>query len=155
MVKRDYQADLQGKGIAKAFASNQRVSLKYASEICREIKGKPLERAEKFLMNVIEKKEFLPLVKYNKKIPHRKGESKSGVKSGRYPQKTCKAVLGLLNSVKTNADFKGLDAENLLIVHAFASQGFRRLAHQPKGKISGKGWKRKSAHIEIIAREKA
>jgi ribosomal protein L22 len=58
MVKRDYQADLQGKGIAKAFASNQRVSLKYASEICREIKGKPLERAEKFLMNVIEKKNF-------------------------------------------------------------------------------------------------
>ncbi|MDD5148213.1 MAG: 50S ribosomal protein L22 [Candidatus ainarchaeum sp.] len=153
MTKRDYQVDLQGKDTARAFASNQRVSLKYANEICREIKGKRLERAEKFLQNILDKKEFLPLVKYHGKVPHRKGESRSGVKAGRYPQKVSKAFLGLLNSVKANADFKGLGTENLLIVHAFASQGFRRFAHQPKGKIAGKGWKRKSAHIEIVVRE--
>ena len=153
MTKRDYQADLQAKNTARAFASNQRISQKYATEVCREIRGKRVERAEQFLRNILVKKEFLPLVKYHGKIPHRKGDSKSGVKAGRYPVKVCEAFLNLLNSVKANADFKGLDAENLLIVHAFASQGFRRFAHQPKGKISGKGWRRKSAHIEIIARD--
>ncbi|HLD58530.1 MAG TPA: 50S ribosomal protein L22 [archaeon] len=153
MAKRNYQAVVHGKNIARAFASNRPISLKYSVEICREIRGKRLQRAESFLNNVLSHKEFLPLRQYRGKIPHRKGDSQSGVKSGRYPKNACMAFLDLLNSAKANADFKGMDAENLIIVHAFASQGFKRSSHQPKGKISGKPWKRKSAHIEVIVRE--
>ncbi|MCX6798754.1 MAG: hypothetical protein NTW59_01500 [Candidatus Diapherotrites archaeon] len=46
-----------------------------------------------------------------------------------------------------------MGTDNLLIAHCFASQGFRRIGFQPKGKIAGKRRKRKSAHIEIVVTE--
>jgi len=153
MVKRNYQAEVQGKGIARAFSANSRISLKYATEMCREIRGKRLDKAVAMLERIAEKKDFLPLKKFNRKVAHRKGQSKSGVKSGRYPVKACKAFVALLESVKANADFKGLDSENLLIAHAFSSMGVSRYGMQSKGRIGGKRRKRKSTHIEVIVRE--
>ena len=58
-----------------------------------------------------------------------------------------------LEELKSNADYKGLDAENLLIVHGFASQGYARISFQSQGRISGKRRKRKATHLELIARE--
>ena len=154
MVKKNYQAEIaEKKNIAKAMAKNQHISVKYSTEICREIKGKLVKKAIERLERIIEQKEFLPLKKYNKKVPHRKGDSVSGVKSGRFPESTCRTFLKLLESVKANADFKGMDAENLAIVHCFASSGFKRRSMQPKGKISGKVRRKKSSHIEIVVME--
>lgn len=154
MVKKNYQARVRDeKAAAKAIAKNQPISTKYATEICREIKGERLDKAEKRLHAIIEKREFLPLRKYNKKVAHRRGESRSGVKSGRFPQKACGVFLNLLESVKANADFKGLDSENLMVAHCFASRGFGRRSVQPKGHIAGKRRRRKSTHVEVIVRE--
>ena len=154
MVKKAYQVKVRDeKKVAKAIAKNQQVSTKYATEMCREIKAKKLSKVKKTLQRIIDKQEFLPLRTYNRKVAHRKGESKSGVKSGRYPKLACNAFIKLLESVQANADFKGLDSENLLIAHAFASQGFRRYSFQSKGRISGKRRRRKSTHIEVIVRE--
>lgn len=155
MSKKNYNYEFKGSEakLAKAFLSNQRASLKYSTEFGRELKGKKLDKAQAFLMNVIEKKEFLPLRRYTKKVPHRRGDAKSFTKTGRYPQKTAKVLLKLLGLVKANADYKGLDSENLLIVHFFASQGFKRIGHQAKGAISGKRRQKQSAHLEIIVRE--
>jgi len=154
MVKKNYQKKVRSeKKSAKAIAKNQPVSTKYATEMCREIKMTKLANAEKKLNRILAKQEFLPLRKYNKKVAHRKGRSVSGVKSGRYPEKICKVFLSLLESVKANADFKGLDSENLLIIHCFASRGFARRSVQPKGHISGKRRKKKSTHVEVIVTE--
>jgi large subunit ribosomal protein L22 len=154
MVKKGYQAKVRDeKKAAKAIAKNQPVSLKYATEMCREIKGKKLNNVQKRVKRILEKEEFLPLRKYNKKVAHRKGNAVSGVKSGRFPEKVCNVFLSLLDSVKANADFKGLDSENLLISHCFASRGFARRSVQSKGHISGKRRRRKSAHIEVIVME--
>lgn len=154
MVKKEYQVKVKDeKKVAKAIAKNQAVSTKYATEMCREIKGKNLSKVEKRIQRIVDKQEFLPLRKYNKKVAHRKGETKSGVKSGRYPEKLCSMFLKLLETVKANADFKGLDSENLLIAHCFASHGFSRRSIQPKGHIAGKRRKRKSTHVEIIVTE--
>ena len=154
MVKKNYQAVVRNeKKIAKAIAKNQPVSTKYATELCKYVKGKKVSIVEKTLQRIIEKQEFLPLKKYNKKVAHRAGESKNGVKSGRFPGKLCSMFLVLLDSVKANADFKGLDSENLMIAHCFASRGFTRRSVQPKGAISGKRRRRKSTHVEVIVRE--
>ena len=144
MVKKTYQAEIGTANSARAYSANSRVSTKYATEICREIRGKRVDKAVAFLGRVATQEEFLPLKQYNRKVAHRKGESKSGVKSGRYPKLACNAFIKLLESVQANADFKGLDSENLLIAHAFASQGFRRYSFQSKGRISGKRRRRKS-----------
>jgi large subunit ribosomal protein L22 len=154
MVKKNYQAMVGGeKKVARAMAKNQPVSTKYATELCREMRGKRLSDVEKRIERIRDGQEFLPLKQYNKKVPHRKGDSASGVKSGRFPRNLCRAMLKILESVKANADFKGLDSENLLIVHCFASHGFARAGMQAKGKISGKRRYKKSTHIEVIVRE--
>ena len=154
MVKKDYQAKVGNeKKIARAIAKNQPVSTKFATELCREMRGKTLSSVEERLERIRDGKEFLPLRQYNKKVPHRKGDSSSGVKSGRFPRNLCGVVLKLLESVKANADFKGLDSENLLVVHCFASHGFARGGMQSKGKISGKRRYNKSTHIEVIVTE--
>lgn len=154
MVKRNYNYTIANeKKIAKAFVSNARISAKYSTEFCRELKGKRVDKAEKFLRDVLEQKRFLPLRLYNKKVGHRKGVAQSFVKSGRFPERTCRVFLDLLNSVKANADYKGLNAENLIIEHLFASRGWRRLGHQAQGRIAGKRHRQKSTHLEVIVRE--
>ena len=151
MVKKGYQKKVKNeKKIAKASASNKPISIKYATEMCREIKGRPIDKVERSLKRIINKEEFLPLRKYVKKVAHRKGASKSKTKTGRYPKNVCRAFLELLESAKANADFKGLDTDNLLVYHAFASMGFRRHSVQPKGHISGRRRRRKSTHIEVM-----
>ncbi len=152
MVKKTYQVEINDeKNIAKAIKANAHVSLKYSTEMVRELKGKPVDKAEKFLQRILAHEDFLPLRKYVKKIGHRKG--KTGTATGKFPEKICKAFLELIASAKANAINKGLDEKKLIIQHMFASEGYRRVSYQSKGKIGGKRRHNKSTHIEIIVRE--
>jgi len=154
MVKKEYQAMAEKRDkTAKAVMKNQRASLKYSLEIVREIKGKRLGKASRFLKNVLAHKEYLPLKRHMKKVGHRKGDAKSGVKSGRYPTGTVNVWLMLLDSVKANADYRGLEVKDLVIAHAFASQGYKRMGYQSQGRISGKRRAKKAVHIEVVVRE--
>ena len=158
MSKKNYNVQFSTgneKKIAKAIAANAPVSLKYSIEISREIKGKKLSKAIQFLQDITEMKRHLPLRRYNKEVPHRKGNAISHTKTGRYPKKCALKWIELLKQLKANADYKGLNSENLLIIHAFASKGVGRTSHQAQGKISGKMREKKAAHLEAIAREAA
>jgi len=156
VVKKNYQMQVQHqKSTARAMMTNRPVSLKYSLEIISNIKGKRLDSALAFLNRILRKEEFLPLRMYNKKVGHKKGDAKGFSKSGRYPTRCVKAFIELLEAARSNADYKGLDSENLLIQHMFASQGFARNSYQSQGRISGKRRKSKSAHLEIIVREVA
>ncbi|MDO8427592.1 MAG: 50S ribosomal protein L22 [Candidatus Diapherotrites archaeon] len=154
-MKNGYQEQIDLPNVAKAMSKNRPVSVKYATEICREIKGKPVQKALNFLQNVIDQKDYLPMRKFVRNIPHRKGQSKSHVKSGRFPVKACKAFIELINSAKHNAEQKGLNEQTLMVRHAFASYGFKRQFMQGKGHIGGKSREHKSAHIEVILQEMA
>ena len=153
MVKKNYQVSAASGKIAKAMMKNKPVSLKYSLEIISNIKGQPVEKALVWLGRISRMENFLPLRKYNKKVGHRKGDSQMFAKAGRYPVRCVNALIELLQTVKANADYKGMDSENLLITHMFASQGFARMSYQSQGRISGKARKRKSTHLEVIVRE--
>jgi len=156
MVKKNYQEEAGRDAItAKSMMKNKPVSLKYSTEICREIRGKPVEKAEMFLNRILTHESFLPLKRYNKKVAHRKGDSVSGVKSGRFPKKTCEIFLELIENVKANAENKGLDTDRLLVKHCFACCGFRRYTAQPKGRVAGRRRRHKSVHLEVIVQEVA
>lgn len=139
--------------MARAISTNRPASVKYSMEISRAIKGKKLSAAQQFLEDVMEQKRFLSLKVYNKKVAHRKGNSVDGVKSGRYPIKTCRQWVKLLKNVRSNADVKGLSIEKLKVVHANATKGFARMSNQSQGRISGKRREAKSSHLEIIVCE--
>ena len=153
MVKTTYQVGAESPKVAKAMMKNKPVSLKYSLEIISNIKGQRVEKSIAWLKRIASMKDFLPLRVYNKKVGHRKGEAQHYSKIGRYPIRCVNAFIELLESVKSNADYKGLDSENLMITHMFASQGYSRMSYQHQGRISGKARKTKATHIEVIVRE--
>lgn len=154
MTKRNYQTKVgQESKTAKAITTNAPISLKFSTEIAKQIKSKNVDKVISWLKRIENKEEFLPLKKYNKKVAHRKGETKEGTKSGRYPKKAVTTWINLLESAKNNADFKGLDEEKLIILHAFASSGINRYSYQSKGRIGGKARRKNATHIEVIVSE--
>lgn len=106
---------------AKAYARELRISPKYASELCRELRGRKLEDARAFLEDLMKMAKPLPLRRYKKGVAHRKGLRKAY--AGRYPVKAAKAVMKVLGSAESNAEYKGLDVEKLRIRHISANKG--------------------------------
>ena len=153
MVKKEYQADKISKKTASVMMKNKPISLKYSLEIISTVKGKRVDKTIAWLERIVNEEEYLPLRKYNRKVGHKKGDAKGMSKSGRYPKRTVKAFMEILESVKANADYKGLDSDNLLISHMFASQGFSRVSYQSQGRISGKKRQKKSVHLEVVVLE--
>jgi len=154
MAKNNYQATVGKKSdTARAMLTNAPVSLKYSVEVCNQIKTMPVNKAIAFMQRIYNHEEFLPLRVYNSKVAHRKGDSRAGVKSGRYPEKVAQEFIKLFELVKANADNKGLDAEKLLIIHIYANAGINRFSYQSKGRIAGKARRRNATNIEVIVQE--
>jgi large subunit ribosomal protein L22 len=154
MGNANYQAEVGKESkTARAYFGSAPISLKYSTELCNQIKTRPVNKSIEYLKRIIAHEEYLPLKRYNKKVAHRKGNAVNGVKAGRYPEKVCNEFIKLLELAKSNADFKGLDAEKLLIIHAFANMGMNRFSYQSKGKIAGKARRRNATNIEVIVQE--
>jgi large subunit ribosomal protein L22 len=107
--------------IAQAMGRSLKISPKHSVEICREIRGKKLSAAKNYLNDVIEMKKAVPFKRHNKKVGHRKGLK--GWSAGRYPVKAAKSILGVLKNAEANAEYKGLDTENLVVEHISSHRG--------------------------------
>jgi len=106
---------------AIASGRDLRISPKAAREICHHIKGMRLEKAKETLQEVKELKKPVPYFRYRKKVPHRKGVE--GFDAGRFPQKAAGEILKVLDAVGANAEFKGLYADRLKIIHIASHRG--------------------------------
>jgi large subunit ribosomal protein L22 len=106
--------------IAKAMGYEMSISFKHAVEICSALKGKKIEDAMKYLEEVIELKQPVPFRNHKKKVAHKKLD---GWYAGRYPQKAARHILKVLRNLDANAEYKGLEKEDLVIVHAQAKKG--------------------------------
>lgn len=154
MAQNNYQATVGKKSnTARAMLTNAPVSLKFSVEVCNQIKTMPVNKAIAFMQRIYNHEEFLPLRVYNKKVAHRKGDSRAGVKSGRFPEKVAAEFIKLLELAKSNADNLGLDAEKLLIIHIYANAGINRFSYQSKGRIAGKARRRNATNLEVIVQE--
>merc|ERR1719198_1873343 len=73
---------------------------------------------------------------------------------GRWPVKSAKIVLGLLRNAEANAEFKNLDADNMIINHVQvnAAQQGRRRTYRAHGRIGP--YMNCPAHVEMILEEK-
>jgi large subunit ribosomal protein L22 len=106
---------------AIASGRDLRISPKAAREICRYLRGMSLQRAKEILKEVMDLKRPIPYYRHRKKIPHRRGVE--GFASGRYPVKAAREILKVLEAAEANAEFKGLYAERLRIIHIAAHRG--------------------------------
>ena len=74
---------------------------------------------------------------------------------GRWPVKSAKVVLGLLENILSNAEAKSLDVDNLFLTHVQCNeaQRGRRRTYRAHGRINA--YMSTPCHIEIFAEEKA
>jgi large subunit ribosomal protein L22 len=135
----------------KASAREIRVSHKAAREVCRTIKGMMLTQAKTYLQDVMDKKKPVPYRRYTKKLGHRHGLVKAFV--GRYPVKTAKYMLRLLENAEANAENKGLDTDRMRIIHAATSQGMKAKTFQPRAQGRASPSFDVLCHVEVALEE--
>jgi large subunit ribosomal protein L22 len=136
---------------ARAMGRTLKISPKHSVEICRAIRGMDVERAKNYLTGVIDKKQGVPFKKHNKKVGHRKGLK--GWPSGRYPTKAAKEILGILKNAEANAEYKGMDNENLKIIHISSHKGFVIKGVIPRAFGRVTPFNTPTTHIQIVLGE--
>lgn len=138
----------------KARGSDLRVHFKNTHETAQAIKHMPLKRAIRFLENVKEKKEIVPFRKFNHCVG-RKAQAKAWKHTqGRWPKKSADFLLQLLRNAESNAEYKGLDTDHLVIEHIQVQRApkIRRRTYRAHGRINP--YMSSPCHVEVILSEK-
>lgn len=153
MARTEYSCRIAGDDIARVKANELPISPKHAIEIARFIKGMNTAEAVDYLNEVIALKKAIPFKRFNRDVAHKRGLKKWD--AGRYPVKASEAYIKILNSVEKNAEYIGLDTENLRIIHASINRGRCHKAIFPRAMGRATPKRRETASIEIIVREVA
>ena len=138
--------------VSRAIGKEIRASPKFSSEICREIRGKKLSKAEQYLEDVIAMKKAVPLRRYNKGVAHRRGLKNAC--AGRFPVKAASRILKVLKSAETNAEYKGLDTERLYIRHISAQRGRIIKGIRPRAFGRASASNTLTTNVEVILEER-
>ena len=126
------------------------ISHKHAREIGRTISGMSLERAQDYLNEVVNKTRAVPFRRYNNQVGHR---SDPGVMAGRYPVKAAGEILRLLANLESNAEFKGMDIDRIVLQNVTVHKGGITKRFMPRA--MGRATPRNDArtHVEVVGRE--
>lgn len=151
MTRFEYSNQVTGKDIARGRVNEAPISPKHAIEIADFIKGMKLDDASAYLQSVLALEKPIPFKRFNRDVPHRKGLV--GWDAGRYPQKASRVYLRLLNNVRKNAEYNGLEGEQLRIVHVSANRGIRRRSFMPRAMGRATPKDRQTVNIEMVVRE--
>ena len=129
---------------AKAIGRDIPISPKFSREVCGMIRGMKVEAAMKALEDVIGLKRAVPLKRYNKRVSHKKG-----IGPGRYPVKAAEAILRVIQSAVSNAEYKGLDADNMFVATISASRMTIRACPERRATQ----WDQETVNLEVILEE--
>merc|ERR1711997_1302969 len=139
---------------AKARGSNLRVHFKNTRETAQAIKKMPLSRATRYLKNVIVQKEIIPFRRFMGGVGRHAQAKVHGTSQGRWPVKSAEFLLHLLKNAESNAEYKGLDADHLVVDHiqVNCAPKMRRRTYRAHGRINP--YMSSPCHIEICLVEK-
>nr|QBH72822.1 60S ribosomal protein L17 [Embidopsocus sp. OG10625] len=138
----------------KARGSNLRVHFKNTREAAKTIRKMPLRRAVRYLKNVIEHKECVPFRRFNGGVGRCAQAKQWKTTQGRWPKKSAEFLLQLLKNAESNADYKGLDIDRLVIDHIQVNRAprLRRRTYRAHGRINP--YMSSPCHIEVFLSEK-
>jgi large subunit ribosomal protein L17e len=141
-----------------ARGSDLRVHFKNTRETAMALRGMTLRRAQKYLQDVIEHKAAVPFRRYKGGVSrHAQGNPRihkgNGSQQCRWPKKSCEFLLNLLQNAESNAEFKQLDTEKLVITHIQVNHApkRRRRTYRAHGRINP--YMSNPCHIELILTE--
>lgn len=147
MGKIGYTSKADPENTAKAIGRELSISPKASVEVCREIRGMMVEDATRYLEDVIALKKPIRYQRYNGQVGHLKGK-KFG--AGRYPQKVASQILDVIKHAQHNAEYKGLDSENMRITHISTSRGMTTQGYQPRAYGRSTPFNHETANIEVV-----
>lgn len=99
-----------------------------------------LPKAQQYLREVINHTRCVPFRRFDG-ATGRTGQAKEwGTTHGRWPEKSCRILLGLLQNLSSNADVKKCSSDKLVIkrVHVNQAASGRRRTFRAHGRINGK-----------------
>ncbi len=132
MARINYSTEFDPETSAKAMGSELHISTKKSRELGRAIKGMHTGVARSYLENVIKLKQAVPFKRHNDGLGHKKG----AMAAGRYPVGAANEFLKILKNVESNAEYKGLEPENMYIAHFSAKRG--RVIHGMRQRARGR-----------------
>ncbi len=135
--------------VARARGFELPMSPKKTYEVLNAIRGRPLDEARDFLENVVALKQAVKFRRYNQETAHKKG-----IGPGRYPKKVARSVLQVLQNAEANAEYEGLDTDQLYIFVAASSRGRIRQASMPRAHGRATAWNEQTTSVEIVLRER-
>jgi len=124
------------------------VSPKHCREVCKMLVGKKVDDAKKYLQGVIELKTPVPYTRFKMFL-----NPKPKVGPGRYPKNAAKAILRVIESAQSNAEYKGLEADNMRVKVAAAHRGRIEKSYMPRAQGRSTPWNEQTTNIEIILEE--
>merc|ERR1712241_958312 len=139
---------------ALARGSHLRVHYKNTRETAHNIKHMYLRRAQTYLKNVAGKKECVPFRRHTGGIGRCAQAKHWKTTQGRWPKKSAEFLLQMLKNAESNAEFKGLDTDHLVIDHIQVNRApkMRRRTYRAHGRINP--YMSSPCHIEICLVEK-
>jgi large subunit ribosomal protein L22 len=152
MARIDYSQKISGDNIAKAKANELNMSPKHSIEIATFIRHQRVNDAIAYLNEVVGLKKAIPFRRFNRNVAHKRGLP-GNWDAGRFPVKASKAYIRVLESVKKNAEYIGLDADNLEIIHVTANRGRAQKSFFPRAMGRATPKVRETVNLEIVVRE--
>ena len=143
-----YTAESDPDTSARAIGKEMPISPKFTREICGMVRGMKVNTAISTLEGVIALETPVPLKRYNKRVSH-----KQGVGPGRYPKKAAAAVLGVIKSAVANAEYKGLNVDDMVIKTISASRGRVTPGHMARAHGRATEWNQDTVNLEVIIQE--
>ena len=112
-----------------------------------------LTKAEDYLKDVLEHKRCIPYSRFDGSVGRTSAAIEFGLTKGRYPEKSVKLMLNLLQNAKSNAEAKKLNIEKLAIKNVLVNQAAegRRRTYRAHGSINA--YCSSNCHVEILCEE--
>ena len=112
-----------------------------------------INKAEAYLKEVLEHKKCIPFSRYDHSMG-RTGQAKYyGLTKGRWPEKSIKYMLNLIQNARSNAEAKKLNVDKLAIKRVVVNHAMkgRRRTYRAHGSITA--YLSSNCHIEIFCEE--
>ncbi|MFV9630099.1 MAG: 50S ribosomal protein L22 [Methanosarcinales archaeon] len=149
MSRIQYSVQTDPETTSKAIGHELHISPKHSREICRAIKGMRTGHARKYLDNVVALKQAVPFKRHNDSMGHRKGP----MAAGRYPQKAAKEFIKILINAQANAEYKGIEPEDMKIAHVATKKGRVIRGYRARARGSSSPKNTETVNIEMILEE--
>nr|6ZU5_LP0 Chain LP0, uL22 [Paranosema locustae] len=154
-MKKKYAPEIHDPGnTVKCRIDNARVSFKNTRETSRVLVNRKLGDALNYLYDVIKKKQCVPMKRYARGVGRTAQAKAFKTQRGRWPVKSAKFFIELINNLKVNAVNKNLNPDEMVIKNIIVNKApiIPGRIHRAYGRINP--YNSHPCHIQMIAVKK-